>query len=961
MNSGRWQEIKSILAEALEHESPSARNAVIDRSCAHDRELLHEIESLMAQATPGDPLEECAEGLEAALPSEETLDIGRRAGAYILIREIGRGGMGTVYLAARADGYFEKEVAIKVLNRRAATEELVRRFRAEREVLARLDHPNIARLMDAGTMEDARPYFVMEYVEGVPITRYVEEKALPLRERLSVFLKVTAAVEAAHRNSVIHRDLKPTNILVNHEGEPKLLDFGIAKTIRRDDDPLEITSFRQQRLTPISASPEQIKGEPVTVLSDIYALGVVLYEILTGVKPHRFETSCPSERELVDVVCHRLPSRPSLTVRDRERRRALRGDLDAILLRSLQKEPRQRYASVTEFAEDIRSHLTRKPVRARTNNAAYKMRRVFAANRRVQIGSVLAVLILAGVTSVLLSKAHLNMLVRQPTESAVQGTGKIGIAVLPFDTLVPDKEESYFADGVQEAILTNLANVSALKVISRGSVTRYRDSRKNEQEIGKTLGVPYVLEGSVQKTGDHVRVDAQVVDTRTAATIWAQQYDRKLDDLFGVESELAQAIVSQLKAKLSPDEKASIEARPTTDMLAYDLYLRARESFFQDNCENAVNLIKQAVTRDPHFALAHSLSAEMHLYMYRFNGDRSIGRLDQAKQAAETALRLAPKLPQSHLAEAQYSYYGLRDYERALGELHTARSLGGEQAEFVDLSALIERRLGHWNDAIKDGERASELDPQNPFVINELVESYIAVHRFADADRIADNAIKAAVTRNGHLWALRTDALLGMGRIDEARAVIESSPGGMERLNEQVWVALFARDFPRALQLLSEATPAERKTYDAAFFEGVIARAQGDLAKARASFQLGRDRVVAQLGERPNDPDLISKISVADAGLGYKETAIQEAKKAVELCPMSRDAVDGASYESMLAMVYAWIGDHDAAMAELEKMVKLPRGPEWGELRYSPLWDDLRTDARFNRLLTQAAFPPVYH
>jgi tetratricopeptide (TPR) repeat protein len=174
-------------------------------------------------------------------------------------------------------------------------------------------------------------------------------------------------------------------------------------------------------------------------------------------------------------------------------------------------------------------------------------------------------------------------------------------------------------------------------------------------------------------------------------------------------------------------------------------------------------------------------------------------------------------------------------------------------------------------------------------------------------------------------------------------------------------VALFARDFPRALQLLSEATPAERKTYDVAFFEGVIARAQGDFAKARASFQLGRDRVVAQLGERPNDPDLISKISVADAGLGYKEIAIQEAKKAVELCPMSRDAVDGASYESMLAMTYAWIGDRDAAIAGLEKMVTLPRGPEWGELRYSPLWDDLRNDARFNRLLTQAAFPPVYH
>ncbi|PYM04053.1 MAG: serine/threonine protein kinase, partial [Verrucomicrobia bacterium] len=253
MNSDRWQKLKSILAEALEQESPSARSAVIGRSCTDDVDLLHEIESLMAEADETDPFEECAESLEIAIPREDLSEIGRRVGAYVIIREIGRGGMGTVYLAARADGYFEKQVAIKVLNRGAATEDVVRRFRAEREILARLDHPNIARLMDAGTMDDGRPYFVMEHIDGITITRFVEEKAIELTERLDLFLKVSAAVEAAHRNSVIHRDLKPNNILVNREGEPKLLDFGIAKVIGGQTNPLEITSFRQQRLTPTSA------------------------------------------------------------------------------------------------------------------------------------------------------------------------------------------------------------------------------------------------------------------------------------------------------------------------------------------------------------------------------------------------------------------------------------------------------------------------------------------------------------------------------------------------------------------------------------------------------------------------------------------------------------------------------------------------------------------------------------
>src|SRR5215472_8880644 len=319
MNADRWQKLKSILAEALEHESPSTRSAVIGRSCANDVDLLHEIESLLTAAEDAaDPLEECADDLAVAIPSQDLSEIGRRVGAYVIIREIGQGGMGTVYLAARADGYFEKEVAIKVLNRGAANEDVLRRFGTEREVLARLDHPNIARLIDAGTMDDGRPYFVMEYIDGVPITRYVEEKTNGITERLNLFLKVSAAVQAAHHKSVIHRDLKPNNILVNREGEPKLLDFGIAKVIGSKANPLELTSFKQQRLTPSSASPEQVKGEPVTVFSDIYALGVVLCEILTGIRPHRFETSHPTDEELVDVICKQLPSLPSLAVKDRE-------------------------------------------------------------------------------------------------------------------------------------------------------------------------------------------------------------------------------------------------------------------------------------------------------------------------------------------------------------------------------------------------------------------------------------------------------------------------------------------------------------------------------------------------------------------------------------------------------------------------------------------------------------------
>ena len=958
MNADRWQKLKSILAEALEHESPSARSVVIGRSCADDADLLREIESLIAEADQTDSFEECAENLAIAVPEEDDSEIGRRVGAYIIIREIGHGGMGTVYLAARADGYFEKQVAIKVLNRGAATEDVVRRFRAEREVLARLDHPNIARLMDAGTMDDGRPYFVMDYIDGIPITRFVEERGVEFNERLDLFIKVSAAVEAAHHNSVIHRDLKPTNILVNHEGEPKLLDFGIAKVIGSQTNPLEITSFRQQRLTPMSASPEQVKGEPITIYSDIYALGVVLYEMLTGVRPHRFETSHPSDEELIEVVCNQLPSLPSLAVKDRERQRKLRGDLDAILVRALQKDPNLRYSSVGEFTQDIRRHMAGQPVRARGNKLGYRVTTALLHNWKVQIVAALTIVALIAAGLGMALRSHLNKI---QAGSLLQVGDKTSIAVLPFDSPTPDKEHDYFADGVQDAILTNLANVSALRITSRSSVAEYQGKDRNPGEIGRALGVSYILDGHVQKTSDHVEINARLIDTRTSATVWEQQYHRALEDLFAVESDVAQAIVSQLKAKLSVEERAAIESRPTRDMLAYDLYLRARESFFQHNIQRTIHLLEQVIARDPQFVLAYSSLTEGHLYMYRFSGDPTPDRLDRAKKAADTALQLAPKLPQSHLAEAQYYYYGLRDYGRALGELNMARSLGGEQAEFIDLGALIERRLGRWNDAIRDGERAAELDPQNPYVVNELVESYISVRRFADADRTADKAIKAAVSRSSQLWSLRSEALLGMGRVDEARAVMDNSPEGMTRMYQQVWVALYARDFARASHVLSEAAPNEKQTHQVPLLEGTIARAQGDVSRARSLFQIARDRILVKLGEQPNDPSLFSDLSLADAGLGRKETAIEEATKAVELCPISQDAIDGATWESMRGMVYAWIGDRDAAIAALEKMVALPRGPHWGELRYSPLWDDLRSDSRFDSLMTRAALPPVYN
>ena len=966
MDPIRWDQLKSILADALQQNSPAARIAIVERSCAGDTDLLHEAESLLAEAEvllreASDDLEACADQAGTVIPRTTVSEIGRRVGAYVIISEIGRGGMGAVYLAARADGYFEKQVAIKLLSHGPDTAELARRFRSEREVLARLDHPNIARLLDAGTTDDGIPYIVMEYVDGTPLTRFVEENRLSIPARLELFLKVCAAVEVAHRNSVVHRDLKPSNILVNRDGEAKLLDFGIAKLIRHDASPLELTALGQERLTPISASPEQAQGELVTKSSDIYSLGALLYEMLTGVRPHRFRSRNPSRVELINVLCEQEPILPSSLADDPQARRLLRGDLDAILLCALRKDPSKRYPSVTEFADDIRRHLAGDVVLARSDGARSRIlwRTLHKRWAQFSLAAISVALLCWGgllLRNTLRPAARPQEVKNTSTPVDTLAAPDKSIAVLPFVSLNSEGDNGYFLDGVQDNIITDLGKIADLKVIGRSSVAGYRGVTKDAREIGRALGVSYVLEGSAQKSGDRIRLNTRLIDARTNAQVWAQRYDRNEGDLFLLESELAQEIASQLKAALSPNEKAAIESQPTRDMAAYDLYLRAREAFFQYDCSKTIELLEAAVARDSRFALAYCLLAEAHLYTYRFmEMPPSQKRLAAAKEAADTATRLAPDLSDSHLAQAQYYYYGLRDFKSAQKELEST-PFPSDRARFLDLAALTERRLGRWKDSIRDAEKAVELDPHNPFVTNELLESYLAVRRFVDAGQFADRAITRLPPKSDALWGYKADALLGLGKLDEARAVLEQRPvrtndGDMRRAQ----FATFAKDFSKASSIVTSLRPEARY-----FLEGMIAQGQGEEAKARSCFQNARAYFEKQLVEHPNDPSLLSAISIADAGAGRKEDALREARWVVELVPVSRDAVDGVRWANELAQICAWVGESEAALDLLSDLVKLPGGPNYGELRFDPVWERIRTAPRFQEIMAQAARPLEY-
>jgi serine/threonine protein kinase/TolB-like protein len=971
----RWDHLKTILGEALEQNSSAARIAFVERRCGQDTDLLEEAESLLAEAEAllkerSDSFEDCAQNAASTFWQEGPPRGGERVGAYVIARELGHGGMGTVFLAERADGQFEKQVAIKILNRGADTAEILRRFRAERQILARLDHPNIARLLDAGTTDDGLPYFIMDYIVGAPVTRFAVAQKLSTRQRLELFLKICAAVEFAHRNLVIHRDIKPSNILTNAEGEPKLLDFGIAKLVAKDEDAAQSITDAQQHLTPICASPEQAKGDPITVATDIYSLGALLYEMLSDQKPHRFSTARPTREELALVVGEQVPPPPSAVASNAQTARLLRGDLDAIVLFAMRKEPAMRYATAADLAADIRRHLAREPVAARHPTLGYHAKCLVKRNGSRLVASAAVVIVLAGVLFAFWVRSQQNA--REAASMRARGISapasdiRKSIAVLPFENL-GDNSPSYFADGVQDNILTDLGKVGDLKVISRSGVAAYRDKHRNMKQIGHDLGVANVLEGSVQISGDRVRINAQLIDTQTDTQIWAEQYDRKLEDIFALQSELAQTIAAQLKATLSTGEKAEIWRQPTQDLQAYDLYLRARAALRgeggvipRENWNVAVDLLDRAIARDPKFALAYCLLNEAYVLEYRFGEDHSPQHLAAAKDAAETALRLEPNREEARLALARYYYHGLRDYRRTQQELSSLPSSAPHEVDFFTLASLVERRLGQFAASIRDGEKAVELDPQNASLAASLGQTYSGLRRFGDSERVANAAIaRMRGAKSTGLLVVKNEAALGMGNVEEAHAALDSiqNKDDMDYQTARLRLYLIERDYSGAKAFAAKVTDEVKRRPNFWLTLAAVAHAEGKVNEERQANAEAKRSALLALVPRPDDPGLLGELAIAEASLGQNEEALRHARHAAEMLPPSVDAVGGAMCEMNLAAVLVMTGDRDATFDKLSKLVKLPFSLTHGDLKLNPIWDDLRDDPRFDRILAESALP----
>jgi TolB-like protein/class 3 adenylate cyclase/Tfp pilus assembly protein PilF len=594
---------------------------------------------------------------------------------------------------------------------------------------------------------------------------------------------------------------------------------------------------------------------------------------------------------------------------------------------------------------------------------------------------LITALVVSAIAVVISSLIFLNR-VPPTTKALAPGAKAIGvlaaipeksIAVLPFENLSNEKENAYFADGVQDEILTGLSRVADLKVISRTSVMQYKTgAKRNLREIGAALGVAHVLEGTVQRAGGRVRVNAQLIDARTDSQLWAERYDRDVADVFAIESELAGKIVAQLQAKISPSEKAAMEQQPTADLAAYHLYVRAKTlittAVFStpqaESLSEAVRLLNEAIGRDPAFALAYYQLAHTHDLIYFTGTDHTPARLAMADAAIQSLLRLRPNSGEAHLAVAEHLYWGYLDYDRAREELSLAqKSLPNEPLAFV-LAGYIDRRQGRWDQSIKNLERAVELDPQNPAVLQQLALTYDSLRRYADVERVFDRAI-AVTPKDASLRATRAQTELDWHAdprplISTIEAFVAQDSSEAKHL-AWVWLpgALCKRDFDGARRALA-ALPIDG-CYDnsipvpRSWCEGVVAQLRGDKAAARAAFTNARAEGAKLVAEQPNYAEALCVLGMADAALGNKEDAIRESRRAVELLPVTKDAIIGARLVQYLALIYAWTGEKDLALEQLSVAARIPGHLSYGYLRLHPYWDPLREDPRFEKIVASLA------
>jgi serine/threonine protein kinase/Tfp pilus assembly protein PilF len=859
--------------------------------------------------------------------------------------ELGAGAMAITYRAR--DTVLNSEVALKVIDRSVAQNPDARsRFLREARAAANIHHPNVAQVTYYGE-QDSECFYAMELVEGETLeARVRRDGPMPIALALQVTEQAARALVTAEACGVVHRDIKPSNIMV--ESDPgdalktKLIDYGIAKITGPQAEPGAEETQAGFIGTPAFASPEQFAAgqSRIDTRSDIYSLGVTLWYLLTGRVPFGGRTM----GEIHARQANELPL---------EQLRSLHvpGQVIALLESMLAPDPKDRPQTARELLLAVHSCYARFSPDARSRR------------RRTMLVGAAAIFIIAAIT---LGTWWYQRALPLSTEER-------SIAVLPFKNLSGDTDNAYFADGIQDEILTRLSKIADLKVISRTSTQNYKSAPKNLRDIAKQLGVAYMLEGSVQKSGDAVRVNVQLIRAGNDSHLWADTYDRKLTDIFSVETEVAKAIAEQLRAKLTGQEEQVIAARPTDNPRAYDAYLRGlayslKAENIPPNAVGAQKYLREAVRLDPNFAQSWALLSIVDStgYLTATLGATPALR-EEARHAAETALNLQPNLGEGVLAKGYYHYACLKDYDSAAQYFEQARQLLPNSSQIPESLAYVARRRGQWERSEMYFNEAERLDPRNTSLLNQHAHSYICLRRFPEALRKFDQVLN--ITPGDDDVVLRVSIAQAEGDLPRAAALLASiyRPGNdFGFLVAQAYQAILERHPEQTIDRLKEAAVSPDPALEP--FKGELflwlAWAQdvaGDHAAAQASWRQVRSITEAALAEQSENPIVICELALSNMGLGDKAAALTLAERAMTALPVEKDAVFGPFPIEIFARVAAQMKEPDRAIAALQKIMSVPYGstirgvpltPEL--LQLDSMFDPLRNDPRFQKLASSA-------
>lgn len=894
------------------------------------------------------------EEFSAVLAEVELRDTDWRLGNYQILEEIGRGGMGIIYRARQR--HSRRIVALKrILSFHADSRETLARFRREAEAAASLDHPNILPIYEVGEGEDGWPFFSMKYAAGGSLHEARESLGNTPRRCVALLAKVARAVQFAHRQGIFHRDLKPGNILLDACGEPLVSDFGLAKWIDTSSD---LTRTLTLYGTPGYIAPEQAKGRQDLLgpAADVYSLGAILFHLLAGRPPflgqHALAVIHQAEEEAAPKLRTIVPGM------DR--------DLETICAKCLEHDPAGRYQSADDLAEDLERWLGGHAIVARPILPPLRAWRWSKRNpglaASLALSCTLVIAFAVGYTHSSRSEgkpiAHLDK----------------SIAVLPFENLSQEKSDAYIAEGIQGEILTRLAAMRDLKVISRSSTAQYRSQTSNLSQVARELGVTAILEGTVQRSGKMIRTTVQLIDVRSNIEVWGDSYDREFKNLFTVESEIAEEVADALKANVSSRELHALGKAPTKNPQAYDLFLRAQYEFHQAESslaavdyDRADAFYRQALQLDPNFVGAATGLAYSRIDRHWFVARLTTQELQEVRALIDRALTLAPDSPEPHFALATFYYWGQRRYAEALTEFYRTLQLQPNNGLARQFCAWVLRRNGDWERSITDAKKAAELDPRDSSIPSNLGITYALLRRWDEAKRAQRRALSIDPHSMVSALILAMTEVNATGDIPAARRAFEDIPAASSTSSPSVHgdvanligmrasLDVMERHFPSAFQTLAtEASGADHG-------QSLIARVTlcvlaGQTAAAKAFAQQALPLLETRLKEIPDDTFTMTELAWVYLALQRHRDALRIAHRAADLVPVEKDAVSGPLFQAGLAQIQARAGAPDQAVATLRHLLAIPSG-EWisvARLKIDPVWDPLRHRADFQELISGA-------